>query len=159
MSHPTPTLPLLNFFAPSELIGTSGQPAPEQFELIAQAGYTTVVNLAMHDSEPSVPDEGNIVSGLGMDYIHLPIPFDAPTPRHLRRFSQLMDVLEEDKVLVHCAVNARVSAFMYKYLTLRRGFSEDAATSPLLTVWRPQIEGGQHTQWQVILDVQADALK
>ena len=150
---------MLNFFAPTELIGTSGQPETEQFETIAQVGYTTVVNLAMHGSEPAVREEGNIVSGLGMDYIHLPVPFDAPTSRHLRRFSQLMDVLEDDKVLVHCAVNARVSAFIFKYLTLRRGFSEDAATSPLLRVWRSQIENGQHGQWQVILDAQADALK
>lgn len=159
MSVSTPTLPLLNFFAPTDLIGTSGQPSPAQFEDIAQAGYTTVVNLAMHDSDPSVPEEGNIVSGLGMDYIHLPVPFDAPTSRHLKRFCQMMDVLQEDKVLVHCAVNARVSAFVYKYLTLKRGFSEDAATSPLLSVWRGQIEDGQYSQWQIILDATVDTLQ
>ena len=155
----TETHSLLNFFAPTELIGTSGQPSPAQLEDVARSGYTTVVNLAMNDSNPAVAEEGHLVSGLGMDYIHLPIPFNAPETKHLRRFCQIMDVLAEDKVLVHCAVNARVSVFIYKYLTLRRGYSDDAATSPLLAEWRSQIESGQYSQWQVILDAPEEALE
>ena len=66
----TETHSLLNFFAPTELIGTSGQPSPAQLEDVARSGYTTVVNLAMNDSNPAVAEEGHLVSGLGMDYIH-----------------------------------------------------------------------------------------
>lgn len=51
-----------------------------------------------------------------------------------------MDALEGESVLVHCAVNARVSAFMHQYLTLRKGVASDRATSPLLERWRPSMD-------------------
>lgn len=146
---------LLNFHAFGDRIGTSGQPRPEQFRDIADAGYTTVVNLAMHDSDNAVADEGNLVAALGMSYIHLPVPFAAPDAAHLRKFVRLMDALEDEKVFVHCVVNARVSAFLYKYLTLTRGSSPEDATSPLLEQWSPSME----PVWQSFMALGNDALR
>ena len=96
----------------------------------------------------AIPEEGNIVASLGMAYIHLPVPFEKPEPHCLRKFMAVMEALEGEKVFVHCALNARVSAFMYKYLTERKGFSEEDATSPLLKAWRPRMDEG----WQSILE-------
>ena len=103
-------------------------------------GYEAVVSLAMHDSEGAIPDEGSIVAGLEMSYFHIPVPFERPTADHLRTFCGIMSVLEGKKVWVHCAVNARVSAFMFHYLTRLRGVSEEDATSPFLKEWRPLMD-------------------
>ena len=146
---------LRNFHAFGDRIGTSGQPTPEQFRDIADAGYTTVVNLALHDSDDAVPEEGSLVAGLGMSYVHLPVPFDAPDAAHLRKFVRLMDALEDEKVFVHCVVNARVSAFMYKYLTLTQGSSPQDATSPLLEQWSPTMEA----VWKDFMALDDDALE
>ncbi len=131
---------LLNYYQITDKVGTSGQPSKEQFADIAQMGYEAVVNLAMHDSDKAIPDEGSIVVGLGMSYFHIPVPFDKPTADHLRTFCGIMSVLAGKKVWVHCAVNARVSAFMFHYLTWVRGVSEREATSPFLRDWRPLMD-------------------
>lgn len=103
----------LNFYQVTEDIGTSGQPTREQFADIARQGYSSVINLAMHDSDNAIPEEGNIVASLGLSYFHIPVPFDQPTAEHVKKFIRLMKVLEGEKIFVHCALNARVSAFVY----------------------------------------------
>lgn len=126
-----------NYFQITEKVGTSGQPAADQFSDIAAAGYDTVINLAMSDSDRAIPEEGNIVAEQGMTYIHLPVPFDNPTVEHLKKFIGIISALENDKVWVHCVVNKRVSAFMYHYLTKVKGIDEQHATSPILREWAP----------------------
>jgi protein tyrosine phosphatase (PTP) superfamily phosphohydrolase (DUF442 family) len=146
---------LINFYQIAENVGTAGQPTVDQFSDIAKAGYSTVVNLAMHDSDNAIPEEGNIVTSLGMTYIHMPVPFDAPTVDHVRKFFGIMDALGNENVFVHCAVNARVSAFMHQYLTLRKGIPSAQATSPLLQQWLPKID----IPWKSIMELEAGDLE
>jgi protein tyrosine phosphatase (PTP) superfamily phosphohydrolase (DUF442 family) len=146
---------LINFYQIAENIGTAGQPAADQFSGIAKAGYSTVVNLAMHDSDNAIPEEGNIVTSLGMTYIHMPVPFDAPTVNHVRKFFGIMDALGNENVFVHCAVNARVSAFMHQYLTLRKGVASARASSPLLQKWLPEMD----IRWRSIMELEASDIE
>ena len=130
---------VINFFQITNTIGTGGQPSVSQLYDIAQNGYDVVINLATHNSENAIENEGSIVASLGMTYIHIPVPFEAPTPEHLRKFFRFMNGLSEEKVFVHCAVNARVSAFVFKYLTMERKMQAEKATTPLLAQWLPQM--------------------
>ena len=98
-----------------------------------------VINLAMHDADDAIAEEGSLVSKAGMSYFHLPVPWEAPTADHLKTFIGIMDALDDKKVLVHCQVNARVSAFMLKYLTFK-GVAEADATTPLMEKWKPQMD-------------------
>ena len=122
---------LLNFHQITPRIGTAGHPKAEDFASIAAEGYEVVINLAMHDADDAIADEGRLVSAAGMSYIHLPVPWEAPTAEHLKQFCRLTDALDDKKILVHCQVNARVSAFMLKYLTFK-GVAEADATTPLM---------------------------
>ena len=130
---------VINFFQITDTIGTGGQPSVSQLYDIAENGYDVVINLATHNSENAIENEGSIVASLGMTYIHIPVPFEAPTPEHLRKFFRFMNGLSEEKVFVHCAVNARVSAFVFKYLTMERKMQAEKATTPLLAQWLPQM--------------------
>ncbi len=143
-----------NFVQMSEAIGTSGQPTVKQFDEIAQAGYSAVVNLAMHDSDDAIADEGNIVTSLGMKYIHIPVPFDAPSKEHLRSFIRAMRAMDGNKVWVHCVVNARVSAFMYHYLRIDKGYDDNAARNQLLRRWEPKMD----VVWTKFLQLREDEL-
>ena len=69
---------IINEFQITPTICSSGQPTEDQFKRIASLGYDCVVNLAMPDHERSIDREGSIVTSLGMTYVHLPVPFDAP---------------------------------------------------------------------------------
>ena len=130
---------VINFFQITDTIGTGGQPSVSQLYDIAQNGYDVVINLATHNSENAIENEGSVVASLGMTYIHIPVPFEAPTPEHLRKFFRFMNGLSEEKVFVHCAVNARVSAFVFKYLTMEKKMQAEKASTPLLDQWLPQM--------------------
>ncbi|MCD6051762.1 MAG: hypothetical protein K0Q55_3171, partial [Verrucomicrobia bacterium] len=49
-----------------ENLATSGMPLPEQFTDIAQAGFKTVINLALPTSDNALANEGELVTRAGM---------------------------------------------------------------------------------------------
>jgi len=137
---------ILNYIAISNEIGTSGQPSPNQFKDIADAGFTSVINLAMPDSTNALPDEGGFASEAGMNYFHIPVPFDTPKREHLILFLKLMKALEYEKVWVHCALNMRVSAFMKHYQSSVLKLA-NADCIPMLDSWEPD------NVWQKFLEL------
>lgn len=139
---------ILNYVQLTPDVGTSGQPTAAQFADIAAAGYRVVINLAMHDSDGALPDEGARVSACGMVYLHLPVDFSRPTEADLRTFYGLMRTFEGQQVWVHCAMNLRVSAFMYRYLCDVRGMAPAAARSPMIDRWAPRMDD----VWKTLLE-------
>jgi protein tyrosine phosphatase (PTP) superfamily phosphohydrolase (DUF442 family) len=137
---------ILNTIQITDIMATSGQPTPEQFQLIANAGYRNVINLAMPDSTNALPDEGGFVSEAGMNYFHIPVPFDAPDKTHLELFFKIMKALEGEKVWVHCALNYRISAFMQHYQKSILKL-EDSEIIPMLESWEP------NEIWQTFLAI------
>ena len=141
-----------NFVQLTSRIATAGQPGADQFRYIAESGHRAVINLAMPDHKDSLDHEGALVTGLGMAYIHIPVPFDAPTRDHLEQFIGVMVSLRPSKVFVHCIMNYRVSAFMYHYLRMVEGHADASARSSMFTSWKPNETWQQVMKWQ---DVQA----
>ena len=139
-----------NFVQLTPDVGTAGQPTREQFGAIAAAGYGAVINLALPTSDHALADEGSVVTGFGMRYVHIPVDFANPTVDDLKTFIGAMQALDGKRVFVHCVVNARVSAFMYLYLKHVRGFDDAAARSPVLERWQPQMD----ETWQRFLALQ-----
>lgn len=70
----------------------------------------------MHN-KGALKKEDKIVSKNGMIYIHIPITWKAPETERLKLFLHLLKTLQQEnkKVFIHCIMNYRVSAFMYKY--------------------------------------------
>ena len=126
------------FLLLSDTLGTAGQPTEAQFAAVKKAGYEVVVNLALPTSPGALPDERAVVSKLGMEYVHLPVEWDAPAAEDAARFFEVMDANEGRHCFVHCAANMRVSAFVYLYRVLRRGVAEDDAARDLHRIWVPE---------------------
>lgn len=120
-----------------ERLTTSGQPTEAQLASIAALGVTHVVNLALHSHERALPDEAASVAALGMRYIHIPVDFDAPTEADFERFCQTMREAGDAKIHVHCILNARVSAFVYRYRRDMMAMHEGEARAAMETIWRP----------------------
>ena len=136
-----------NFVQLTDRIGTSGQPTEKQFKIISGADYSVVINLAMPDHPESISTEGSIVTQLGMDYIHIPVPFDEPKPRHVKHFCEIMRLYEKQRVHVHCIMNYRVSAFMYHYLQKVVGLEEKHSRSAMFAEWKPDDVWVSLLQW------------
>jgi protein tyrosine phosphatase (PTP) superfamily phosphohydrolase (DUF442 family) len=119
-------------------LATSGQPREEQLDAIAAAGYDVVINLALHDDPRySLKDEAASVRALGIEYVHIPVQFAAPTADDLTSFFDAMNRAKGRRVWIHCAANMRVTAFLGLYWQLREGWPEERAFSLMRDVWQP----------------------
>ena len=124
-----------NFVAVGDRIGTAGQPTEDELRDAAAAGYAAVINLGLLDPRYCLADEAGLVRSLGLRYEHIPVQFDAPTLADLRAFVAAMDECGEAQVLVHCAMNFRVSAFMAVYGELRLGWTRAQADAHAYSLW------------------------
>ncbi len=82
-------------------------------------------------------DEASSVQKLGLEYIHIPVQFAAPTESDLIKFFDAMDRHRHHRVWVHCAANMRVTAFLGLYRRLREGWPEERAFALLREIWQP----------------------
>lgn len=128
---------ITNHMVVSDKLASSGQPTKSQFKDIAEAGFEVVINLAMPDSDYAIPEEGCIVTARKMVYAHLPVPYEAPTAEHLRMFFAIMKAFGSKTCWVHCALNYRVSAFLYQYFRLVHNVSPDEARKAIFAGWDP----------------------
>ena len=125
---------------------TSGQLSQADIQRLPELGIEAVVNLALPTATNALPGEAEAVTGQGMTFAQIPVPWEKPEPRHLQQFFGVMDAFAGRKVWVHCAKNFRVSAFVYLYRRLRLGEGHVAALHPMRTVWQP------NPIWQAFID-------
>lgn len=129
---------IYNYISVSDRLKTSGQPDAKELALIADAGFTSVINLAPKSVlENSLQTESQVLADLNVDYVHIPVDFQAPTQSDFERFVDAMHQRDSEKVWVHCAANMRVSAFMYCYQTSIQNEAPDIAAQRLAKIWQP----------------------
>lgn len=127
-----------NYLLIDNLFVTSDQPSENQFELIRDAGFETIINLAPNSVlENSVVNETEVLANLGMKYIHIPVDFKNPTEDDFAKFVSCVQDHEERKVWFHCAANMRVSAFTYRYRYEVLGEDQVVAEHDLRKIWEP----------------------
>lgn len=128
---------ILNFRKISDRVGTAGQPTAEQFAAIKAAGYDTVINLAMPDSTNAIANEAELVAAQGMEYVHIPVVWEQPEQQDLQDFFAMMASHQGHRVFVHCALNWRVSCFIFLYKIIEQGADPDLARQALHEIWQP----------------------
>ena len=141
-----PLQKIRNYLRISDTLATAGQPRAEEFAAIRDAGYQVAINLAVSTSTNALPNEGDIVAELGMDYVHIPVVWKNPTSADLERFFAAMDRYQGQKVFVHCGMNMRVSSFILLYRVIRQGVPLETAKEALSKIWEPD------TTWQWFID-------
>jgi len=137
MTHGRRESQIKNFVEIDSRIATAGQPTESQLRDVADAGYQAVVNLGLLDPRYCLPDEAASVASLGLDYRHIPVQFDAPTPEDFDAFAAVMDEWSGRRVFVHCAANYRVSCFVALYGEMRLKWTSDEADAQIRRVWTP----------------------
>ena len=148
--HDPVDIPAWHRLAPG--LTTSGQPAEAHLERLAALGIGHVINLALHSHEQALADEGASLSRLDIGYTYIPVDFSAPTEADFAAFCAAMAANVGAALHVHCILNLRVSAFLYRYRREVVGLSETAAAPDLDRLWRP---GGA---WAKFIGRPADAV-
>jgi len=141
---------IYNFRSLGERLGTSGQPTAEQLQKVREAGFQAVINLALPTSDNALPNEGSLVTGLGMSYVHIPVDFKAPTSQDFGAFCRVMEAFQDRPVFVHCAANMRVSAFVFLFRVLRQGSTVAEAERDLHAIWQPDEVWSRFIQEQLL---------
>ncbi|MFT4887007.1 MAG: protein tyrosine phosphatase (PTP) superfamily phosphohydrolase (DUF442 family) [Pseudohongiellaceae bacterium] len=128
---------IVNFLQYSDKFASAGQPSAEQFAAIAEQGFERIVYIAFTNNQNALPDADQIVKGLGMEYMHVPVTFDNPLPDDFYAFADSMQRNTDKKTLLHCQVNARATAFSFLYRVIHEDISITEAKADMNIVWQP----------------------
>ena len=140
-----------NYREYSPTFASAGQPSAEQLEAVREAGFERVVYIAFSNSRGAIADEDAIVKELGMDYVQVPVIWDAPTKSDFYAFAGAMQREPDRKTLLHCQANFRASAFAFLYRVIYQGVPVAEAKADMNDVWQPN-----DTWRQLIFDVLED---
>lgn len=116
---------------------TSGQLSADDIGRLPELGIDIVINLATPASSNALPGEAEMVAREGISYFQIPVEWENPQLDQLEQFFRLMNAFEGKNMWVHCALNMRVSAFVYLYRRMVRDENESAASWPMREVWEP----------------------
>ena len=136
---PTASTPIgVNYVAATERLHTAGQPDAATLATLGEQGFELVVNLAPPTNQGAVADEGKLVAEDGPTYVNIPVSWQQPTYEDFELFSAVMNGARDRKVLVHCQLNMRASAFTFLYRVIHEGVPPEEAMKALSAVWIPK---------------------
>lgn len=120
-------------------LGTSGQISEKDIKQLQLDGFTTVINLALPGSTNALKGEAELIANLHMTYINIPVEWELPEVEQFELCASLLTDLHQrgHKVWLHCALNNRVSVFVYLYRKLILGQPEEEAVHPMQEIWTP----------------------
>lgn len=120
----------------SPQVTTSGRIEDADIPRLKAIGVAHVINLALIDHPDALADEGAKLAAAGIDYTHIPVPFDAPGEADFTAFVEALGAARHP-VHVHCIANWRVSAFFYRYHRTQ-GMAEAEARALMERQWSPE---------------------
>jgi len=128
---------ITNFRQYSDSFASAGQPTREQFQALKDQGFERIVYIAFTNNPNALADEDQVVKGLGMEYMHVPVDFSNPLPDDFYAFADSMERNTDKKTLLHCQVNARATAFSFLYRVIYQDVPLAEAKADMNTVWQP----------------------
>jgi protein tyrosine phosphatase (PTP) superfamily phosphohydrolase (DUF442 family) len=150
---PAPATPVAGIVAPnvrviSPLLVTAGQPDRASLQRLRAEGYAAVISLAPGNTSDAVPEQAEILKAQGVEFVHIPIPWQAPEAKHLEAMADAMQRLKGKKVLVHCQMNMRASAVTFLYRAIHEKADPSLAWEDVRALWTPT------DQWAGFIDAQ-----
>ncbi len=133
MSQALPAISIID-----EKLCTSAQPLADDLARLGASGLQHVINLALPTSDNAVANEAALLAAQNINYVQIPVQWEAPKPEQFTLFSQVLWAMREGNVLVHCACNMRASAFVFLYRVLHEAVSLHEASLNMHLIWRPQ---------------------
>jgi uncharacterized protein (TIGR01244 family) len=85
-----------------ERVYASGQPGAEDYEVLAERGFSVVIDLRAHVRSDPMVDDPDQLRSFGLDYVHVPVSDGrAPQDDEVERVLTAID-RADGKVLIHC---------------------------------------------------------
>ncbi|HMQ33934.1 MAG TPA: protein tyrosine phosphatase family protein [Chloroflexaceae bacterium] len=107
----------------------AAQPGPEDWARLAEAGYTTVLNLR---SDPArAAEQARLAEAAGLRYLHRPWPAYELEREHIAELAALVEAPRAGRLVFHCRSATRVGLMWLLYRQLRHGWSRERAEAEL----------------------------
>lgn len=146
---PDPALQAMNVMRLGDRLITAGQPDRQSLATLREReGVQAVIYLAPSTARDAVAEEPALLAAQGIEFVHIPIPWEAPTAEHAQAFRAAMNRLRDRKVLVHCQANMRASALTFLWRVLDGGVPLAEAHADLKRIWTPD------GPWRAVVDAQ-----
>ncbi len=126
-----------NTYQVFDWLWSSGQLSERDILELADKGFNVVINLALPSTSNALSGEAEMVTGQGIIYVQIPVEWEQPLIEQFIQFAQVMKAFSGLQIWVHCAMNMRVSVFIYLYRRLFLGESEKDASSIMSQIWSP----------------------
>lgn len=117
---------------------TSGQPSANGLRNLRAQGFEAVIYLAPGTVHDAIAEEPRILEAQGIEFVHIPIPFNAPEESHFLAVADALNRLRARKVLVHCQVNLRASSMVFLYRAIVEKQDPARAYEAVARVWSPE---------------------
>jgi protein tyrosine phosphatase (PTP) superfamily phosphohydrolase (DUF442 family) len=148
-----PPAPIAGIVAPNVVVVTpnlvtAGQPTRESLLRLKAEGYAAVISLAPGNTADAVADQAEILKAQGIEFVHVPIPWQTPEASHLAATAAALQRYQGRKVLVHCQMNMRASAVTFLYRAIYAKEDPAAAWADVKKTWTP------NGQWAKFVDEQ-----
>ncbi|MBE9050155.1 hypothetical protein IQ243_06965 [Nostocales cyanobacterium LEGE 11386] len=107
-------------------LAIAGQSTLQQFQLIADDGYKSVLNLRSPDEQDFLAHEQEKIEFLGLQYVNFPI--NAEEINH-QLVLQLFPIISElpKPILIHCDNAIRAAAIVFLYIATKQGINFEKA--------------------------------
>lgn len=138
---------LEHYVAVTAQIHTCGSIDENDLKAGRAAGIETVISLST-ESPSKIRLHKQTATSIGLNYVHIPVSWKKPTISSLERFFDAMDAHKTAKVLVHCRLNWRASAYTYLYRRIRKGVPHAEAKEAMRAVWNPE----RDRVWSAFID-------
>lgn len=138
---------IYNLSVIDETLASAGQPRSHQFAAIKEAGYTTIINIDAQDTDHHIDNEAQVVADLGLNYVHVPVLWEAPTQENVDSFFAAMDAHSDDACFVHCIANWRASAMVMLYRVIKKEEPLAPTRAWMLSIWNPHEESETWVQF------------
>ena len=123
-----------NYQELSSNFSSAGLPKEGQFVALKNAGFKHVINLIPGDYE----SEKQKIESLNMTFDQIGVVWKAPRLDDFKQFAELMKKYQGEKVIVHCQLNYRASAFAYLYQVTQQGVTKEVAYKQMAKIWEPE---------------------
>jgi protein tyrosine phosphatase (PTP) superfamily phosphohydrolase (DUF442 family) len=116
-----------NIHHPNKQHFTAGQPNAEQLDAFRKLGVRHLVDLRPPEEAPDLNGAAQ-TSKAGLAYYHIPIAGgDDLTREHVAVLDTILNRIDGEKTLLHCASSNRVGAMMALHAAWHRGMSHEDA--------------------------------
>ncbi len=138
---------IFNYLKVNDRLSTAGQPTGEQLQDLAADGFTAIINLAPVNPPYTPEDEAGLARSLGMAYYYIPVQWNDPTDADFAAFEEAMNATADDKLLIHCAANFRVTAFYALYARKHLGWTKEQGEAFRAQIW----ERSDYPVWEAFI--------